>query len=196
MADERQWQPTINGIERLHLQRYMWAARWLSATDRVLDVGSGCGYGTYLLALVAGKVLGIDPFSAGVDYARVHYRPPSVCGHVEWRVWDARRKLEDEAPFDTIVCLEMIEHVAEGGDVMETLSAAAAPGATLILSTPCIKTQNAFHVHEYDVEEMRELLLAHDWLPTGLCFQDEDGIHPARDKVAHPIYQIWHAIKD
>ncbi len=60
-------------IELAHLPRYLQAGE-LAAGTVVLDIASGEGYGTAMLAANARKAIGIDLSSAAVAHARERYR--------------------------------------------------------------------------------------------------------------------------
>ncbi|MFM7291618.1 MAG: class I SAM-dependent methyltransferase, partial [Planctomycetia bacterium] len=65
--------PGIDGnIAIEHLHRYALAAAFTTGKD-VLDIASGEGYGSRLLASVASHVTGVDLSAAAVDHARTRY---------------------------------------------------------------------------------------------------------------------------
>jgi len=57
---ERQVAPQLNGIRRDHVERYLWAARQLGASCRVVDFACGIGYGAKILAEAGHQVVGFD----------------------------------------------------------------------------------------------------------------------------------------
>ena len=68
--------PTESGeIRYEHLHRYAWAAGLCQGKD-VLDLASGEGYGSALLAGSARSVLGVDLSPAAVAHARRAVEPP------------------------------------------------------------------------------------------------------------------------
>src|SRR5690242_11520815 len=79
--------PTVDrpGLGYAHWHRYLYAAQWV-ADKSVLDVGSGEGYGSDLLATSAQRVVGIDLDRETVAYAEKTYQRPNlsfVCGAAE-----------------------------------------------------------------------------------------------------------------
>lgn len=74
----------------------------LAATDRVLEIGSGCGYQTAVLAEVAGRVYSIEVIE---DLATRARRRLAELGYanVEVRAGDGFRGWPEEAPFDAVM---------------------------------------------------------------------------------------------
>jgi len=65
--------PSLRGqIYYEHLHRYAIAARFCGG-KRVLDIASGEGYGSALLARTAAEVVGVDIDRRSVDHARATY---------------------------------------------------------------------------------------------------------------------------
>jgi protein-L-isoaspartate(D-aspartate) O-methyltransferase len=73
----------------------------LAGDERVLEIGTGSGYSTAVLALLAAEVISIERFAdlAAEARARLEALDP---GRVEVRVGDGTRGAPDEAPFDAI----------------------------------------------------------------------------------------------
>lgn len=63
------------GFERtLHsVRRYQFAASFLRASDNVLDICCGTGYGTAIMSKEAKCVVGIDVDQSAVEFAEAHY---------------------------------------------------------------------------------------------------------------------------
>ena len=84
--------------------RYRLAAQ-LAPGRRVLDAGSGEGYGTAILAAAgAASAVGIDLDEESVAHARERYGPM-------FQAADAADLPFDDASFDLVVCFETIEHL-------------------------------------------------------------------------------------
>ncbi|MBD3236094.1 MAG: methyltransferase domain-containing protein [Candidatus Eisenbacteria bacterium] len=122
-----------HGGLREHLARYRFCAE--RVRGRVLDAGCGSGYGTHLLASAraAGEVVGLDRSADAVAYAAAHYAGPGVRF--------ARADLLSGAlagwgQFNTIVCLEVLEHLPAPERLLSGLDGALRPGGRLIVSTP------------------------------------------------------------
>ncbi len=99
---------------------------------RVLDVGCGAGgSGPAFRAAGARELVGIeiDPDEAAV--AAATYDEVIVGDALE-----AMRALDERAPFDTIACYDVLEHLVDPLPLVEALRAVAAPGAHLHVSVP------------------------------------------------------------
>ena len=101
----------------------------------VLDVGCGSGgVGPGLRDAGATRLTGIEVVPEQAELARAHY-DQVVAAPVE----DALEQLE--GPFDTVLCLDVLEHLVDPERVMRDLRGLAAPGARIQVSLP-----NARHV--------------------------------------------------
>ena len=93
-----------------HLHRYR-AARDLAAGRAVLDLASGEGYGSAMLAEVAASVVGVDLDQQAVRHAAQAYqrrRLRFLQGSVTALPVGSRQ-------FDLVVCFEALEHIFRRG---------------------------------------------------------------------------------
>jgi protein-L-isoaspartate(D-aspartate) O-methyltransferase len=81
---------------------YMTEALELEGTERVLEVGTGSGYSTAILACLAPRVYSVDRVAHLVDAARARLEHLGL-SNVEVRVADGTLGLPGEGPFDAIV---------------------------------------------------------------------------------------------
>jgi 2-polyprenyl-3-methyl-5-hydroxy-6-metoxy-1,4-benzoquinol methylase len=96
----------------------------------VLDVGCGSGgVGPGLRRAGATRSTGIEVVPEQAELARAHY-DHVVAAPVE----EALQQLE--GPFDTILCLDVLEHLVDPERVLRDLRALAAPGGRLQVSLP------------------------------------------------------------
>jgi SAM-dependent methyltransferase len=144
-----------------HWHRYHFAA--LAARGaRVLDVASGEGYGTALLAATAASVVGVDASTDAIAHARSAY---AGLGNVGFVVGDcARLPFADDA-FDVIVSFETIEHITAQRAFLGETKRLLAPGGMLLLSSPNKaeytdrrRYANPYHVAELYRDELSALL--------------------------------------
>lgn len=145
-----------------HLARYLFARR-LARHRRVLDIGSGFGYGAAELAKVARHVTACD---LSVDTARtaaLRYSVPNLA----FAAARAERLPFAAECFNLITCFEVIEHLEDWPALLREAARLLAPGGQFIVSTPNRlyyeqargdAGPNPFHVHEFDFEEFREAL--------------------------------------
>jgi O-antigen biosynthesis protein len=146
-----------------HFHRYLWAAR-LVESRRVLDLGSGEGYGAAILARSAADVLGVDVDERAVEHAQANY----ACSGLRFEQASALDLAGlAEGCFDAVVAFEMIEHVADQERVMEEIQRVLAPAGLLVISTPDKDRYNAasgqvnsYHQRELSSAEFNELLRA------------------------------------
>ncbi len=157
------WAPNVQVIYE-HYHRYLWAQALVSGR-KVLDLGSGEGFGSALLRDVAREVVGIDVDPLTVEHSRLNYAGPGL----EFRVASAT-DLSDfpDDSFEAIVAFEVIEHIREQETVLSELARVLAPGGLVIMSTPerreyseATGHENPFHERELTQHEFRELLGRH-----------------------------------
>lgn len=100
----------------------------LAPNDRVLEVGTGLGYQTALLALVAEQVYSIDRFADLVETARGNLASRGI-HNVVLTAGDGTLGWPEHAPFDAIVVSAafatvpppLVEQLAEGGRLIQPL---------------------------------------------------------------------------
>jgi GT2 family glycosyltransferase/SAM-dependent methyltransferase len=157
------WAPDIPVIYE-HYHRYLWAARY-TAGRSVLDLGSGEGFGSALLAQAAERVVGVDLDARAVEHSRLNYSAPNL----EFQVGTAvDLSAYEQASLGAVVAFEIIEHVRDHKLVLEQIASVLAEDGLLIISTPDRRTYseatgqvNPFHEHELDLEEFIEALQTH-----------------------------------
>ena len=93
---------------------------------RVLELGSGSGYQTAILASLVDEICAIERIKPLLDRARKQLRALKI-RNVRWRHGDGLEGWASEAPFDLILGAEAPEHLPQ------TLLAQLAPGGRLIL---------------------------------------------------------------
>jgi len=110
------------------------AARAPPAGRRILDVGCGGGLLSEALARAGAEVTGIDLAPGMVEVARLHAAESGLA--IDYRIASAEAlALERPAHFDTITCMEMLEHVPDPAAMTATLARLLAPGGALFVST-------------------------------------------------------------
>ena len=157
------WTPDVQVIYE-HLHRYMWAAP-IVAHRRVLDLGSGEGFGSAILAEAAAHVVGIDIDERTIEHSRLNY----AAENLEFLLGSALDLSAYEAgSFGAVVAFEIIEHVRDQEQVLAGIERLLADDGILIMSTPDRRIyseasgqHNPFHERELGQEEFLELLGAH-----------------------------------
>src|SRR4029450_7466895 len=100
----------------------MGAALGLTGSERVLEVGTGLGFQTAILARLARQVVSIERFPALGAQARGHPAPAGV-GRVTVVVGDGTRGVPEHAPYQAIVVSAaspwvpgpLVEQLTDGG---------------------------------------------------------------------------------
>ena len=118
-------------IEFEHFHRYCLARDLCSGLD-VLDVASGEGYGSSILADVARSITGVDLDPDAVAHAQATYGRENS-RFIEGSALDLPL---DDASVDAVVSFETLEHVREHARFMAEVKRVLRPGGRLIVSTP------------------------------------------------------------
>jgi 2-polyprenyl-6-hydroxyphenyl methylase / 3-demethylubiquinone-9 3-methyltransferase len=114
-------------------------ANWIDklapvAEQRVLDVGCGGGILCEALAQRGALVTGIDMGEAPLAVGNLHKLESGV--EVDYQKSTAEDFAREHGEtFDTVTCLEMLEHVPDPGSVVAACAALTKPGGTLFFST-------------------------------------------------------------
>ena len=138
-----------------HIYRYYLARRFCRG-KKVLDVGCGYGYGSFILSSVSEKVVGIDISEKAIQSAKEQYSKRNI----DFLVMDAEwMKFPDQ--FDVIVSFENIEHLKHPELFLSRATSLLKPDGILIVSSPNKKYtrgDNPYHFIEYSYEDFKALL--------------------------------------
>jgi 2-polyprenyl-6-hydroxyphenyl methylase / 3-demethylubiquinone-9 3-methyltransferase len=133
------WWDTESEFRPLH-QINPLRLEWIDKLSRVsgkraLDVGCGGGILSDAMAHKGANVLGIDLSSKALKVAQLHAMEAGTPS-VEYREV-AAEALAEEMPgqFDTVTCMEMLEHVPDPSSVVAACAKLAKPGGWLFFST-------------------------------------------------------------
>ena len=102
---------------------------------RVLDVGCGGGILAEAMALRGAQVTGIDLAAKPLKVAKLHAIESGAQGLEYLEVAAEELALQRPGAFDTVTCMEMLEHVPDPDSVVRACAALARPGAHLFFST-------------------------------------------------------------
>jgi len=114
-------------ISQPFIVAYMTEALQLTGSERVLEVGSGSGYQTALLALLAREIFSIEIVPELAARAAEVLHGVMRLTNVHLRVGDGRRGWPEEAPFDRILV------TAAPATVPEALEGQLAPGGRMVI---------------------------------------------------------------
>jgi O-antigen biosynthesis protein len=157
------WAPDIQVVYE-HFHRYLWAAPIVGGR-KVLDLGSGEGFGAAILAQGAAHVVGLDIDERTVEHSKLNY----AARNLEFHVGTALDLSTYEAgTFGAVVAFEIIEHVRDHERVLDEIVRVLDDEGILVISTPdrriyseATGLSNPFHEKELALEEFIELLKAH-----------------------------------
>ena len=158
---ERVTSLTQGEILHEHLHRYFFTLQFCAGKS-VLDIASGEGYGSALLASVASAVVGVDVAAEAVQHAAQNYTADNLsflCG-------DVRQIPLAAGSIEIAVSFETIEHLGEQEEFIREIKRVLRPGGLLILSTPdreffASSPLNPFHVKELSPADFRGLIGGH-----------------------------------
>lgn len=138
-----------------HLHRYL-LARHFCRDMTVLDIASGEGYGSALIAQVASSVVGVDVAADAVAHANSNYAGPNL----RFSVGDARSIPVDKSTIDVVVSFETIEHIEKQQDFLVEICRVLKSDGLLLISTPdrdnyspANQGANPFHARELTRDE-------------------------------------------
>ena len=139
-----------------HVTRYH-CAKQLVKGKVALDIASGSGYGTKILAETAANVYGVDVNEDAVKYAKKTYQAPNV----EYRVGDGVKIPLDDNSVDVVVTFETIEHIENYQQFVKEIKRVLKPDGLALISTPNdleFAEGNHFHVHEFTYDELFKMV--------------------------------------
>jgi len=155
-----------------HLQRYRLAAKQIGSGKKVLDLGCGTGYGSFMLYDHGNEVTGTDISSDAIAYAQKKYSGPHyIC-------CPAENIVAGNDYYDAVTSFEVIEHVQEAKKVLKEICRVLKSGGDLFISTPNprhfsnavkhfllgrpypekVVAGNIYHIKEFYYDELLDLL--------------------------------------
>ena len=132
---------------------------------RLLDIGCGGGLVSEPMARLGAAVTGVDAGEGNIKTAMVHAQSGGL--DIDYRVGTAEGLLAaDEPPFDVVLNLEVVEHVANPQQFLEDCSKLVAPGGLMVVAT-INRTAKAFALAIVGAEYVL------GWLPRGTHAYDK-----------------------
>jgi ubiquinone/menaquinone biosynthesis C-methylase UbiE len=110
-----------------------------AAPESVVDMGAGYGWMSIALALrstssVTPRIVAVEVDEARLNAAKRIAQIVGVSDRIEWCVASLGRLPFADCSFDTVICIEVVEHIAKSTAMMEDL--ARVTGKTLVITTP------------------------------------------------------------
>lgn len=152
-------------IYLFHSVGYRFAERYTERSE-VLDYGCGSGFGSARIAAGAKRVLGVDVSVEAIEHADASFDRPNL----RFAVIEAERPLPfADASFDTVLSLQVVEHVGDRDLYLSEARRVLRPGGHLVLITPDRRTRllpgqrpwNRWHVTEYSRRPLLRTLERH-----------------------------------
>jgi len=133
------WWDTESEFRPLHQinpLRLDWIQRISPLQGRqVLDIGCGGGILSDAMARRSAHVLGIDLGTKALRVAQLHALEAQT-PHVQYREISAEQLAQEQPEaFDTVTCMEMLEHVPDPASVVAACAALVKPGGWVFFST-------------------------------------------------------------
>ncbi len=170
---------------------------------RLLDVGCGGGLVSEPMRRLGAAVTGIDASERNVKTATVHARGGGL--DIDYRAATVEALTEaGEKPFDVVLNLEVVEHVADPAFFLKTSAALVAPGGMMIVAT-INRTLKAFALAKVGAEYIL------GWLPRGTHdpakFQKPEEIGAALTAAGmtvtagagvayNPLLDVWRVVEN
>ena len=142
-----------NYVFQRSILAYYEAARRVKG--RVLEIGTGMGYGIEVIAPE------VEHFTT-IDKSRAY--EATLPANVEFRQMEVPPLGFEDEQFDNVISFQVIEHIKRDRDFVREVSRVLRKGGSFIVSTPNAPmslTRNPWHVREYRAEELKSLLLEH-----------------------------------
>ncbi len=154
--------PELKGqLAHEHFHRYA-VARDFVRGKAVLDIASGEGYGSSLLAEWADAVTGVDISEESIVHAKVRY---SHQANLRFLTGSCEAIPCPDRSFDVAVSFETIEHITRQEGFLKEIRRVLTDDGLFIVSTPNIdvykhdgESQNPYHQRELSLTEFRALL--------------------------------------
>jgi ubiquinone/menaquinone biosynthesis C-methylase UbiE len=149
-------------LDLRHRYAYELVKDFAEPQDRLLDVGSGEGYGSAIVSSFVAGYCGVDVSAQAVEEARRRYGSENVTfEHYEGDALPCA-----DSTFDIVTSFQVIEHVADEDLYASEIRRVARPGARVLITTPNRKLRlrdgerpwNRYHLREYDAEGLRDVL--------------------------------------
>ncbi len=130
-SDEIRW---VRTLKNLVPGRLVWFDRQIDWQGcDVLDLGCAGGFMAEALARRGAAVTGIDPAAEAIDAARAHARAGGM--RIGYDVGVGEALPYGDASFDAVVCVDVLEHVADLDKVLAEVARTLRPGGLFLFDT-------------------------------------------------------------
>jgi 2-polyprenyl-6-hydroxyphenyl methylase/3-demethylubiquinone-9 3-methyltransferase len=130
-SDDIRW---VRTLKNLVPGRLKWFDRHIDWADKaVLDLGCAGGFMAEAMAARGATVTGIDPAAEAIEAARRHAADGNL--NIRYDVGIGEALPYADASFDAVVCVDVLEHVADLGKVLSEVVRVLRPGGLFLFDT-------------------------------------------------------------
>jgi len=130
-SDDIRWVRTLKNLVPGRLRWFDGQIDWQGKD--VLDLGCAGGFMAEALAQRGARVTGIDPAAAAIDAARIHARAEGL--DIVYHTGVGEALPYPAARFDAVVCVDVLEHVADLAQVLAEVTRTLRPGGLFLFDT-------------------------------------------------------------
>ncbi len=144
-----------DGSDNFVFQRSILAYHFAASKvkGKVLEIGTGSGYGVDVIAPHANHFITIDKFESAVDL--------STHPNVTFKQCNVPPLPFNDETFDCVISFQVIEHIKDDVRMVSEVERVLKKGGVFIVSTPNILmslTRNPWHIREYTSSQFSDLL--------------------------------------
>jgi SAM-dependent methyltransferase len=132
------WNEAVGWVMDQHVQRYAWTLQFCHG-KRVVDLGCGTGYGSFMLSWVATYVIGLDISTLSINFAQDRF----CADNLYFFTGDITAQIPSA---DMYVCFEVLEHLESPDQLIGNID------GTLLWSIP-VDQPGGFHMRGYTAQE-------------------------------------------
>ena len=143
-----------NYVYQRSVLAYVEAAKIVSG--KVLEIGTGSGYGIEIISPAADEFVTIDKFDTSAK--------EMIKGHDNVKFMQMNvpplTGLDDNT-FDFVITFQVIEHIKKDHDFVKEINRVLKPGGKLICTTPNKSmsiSRNPWHIREYEIDQLKNML--------------------------------------
>ena len=130
-SDDIRW---VRTLKNLVPGRLSWMDKQFDWADQaVLDLGCAGGFMAEALADRGARVTGIDPATEAIEAARAHAREHNHA--IDYDVGVGESLPYPDARYDAVVCVDVLEHVQDLGQVLAEVYRVLKPGGHFLFDT-------------------------------------------------------------
>ena len=166
----------VHMLKNLVPGRLAWFDRQIHWQGKaVLDLGCAGGFMAEMMARRGAQVTGIDPAADAINAARAHSRAGGL--RIGYDVGFARSLPYDNASFDAVVCVNVLEQVVDLNKVLAEIARTLRPGRMFLFDT----------INRNPLARLATITMVEDvlrLLPRGT--HDPIHVHQARRNACYP----------